>query len=129
MSQLTLPGPAGEDSPQPKEKAKGEKTRQTQSRGASPIPDTQECLRALAQLPGLIAIGILKPAQANAIRANYQEILKQHEKSQTRAGEAGLSNADVLELARQNPDILSMLEPILTQEQIALVLKDGADDE
>jgi hypothetical protein len=84
-------------------------------------------LRALAQLAGLVALGVLTPAQANSIRASYREILQFHLKSQSRDPK-GLSNADVLELMRKDPRILSMLEPILTEEQVAMVMKGAKGD-
>ena len=65
-------------------------------------------------LPGLVALGVLKPAQANAIRGTYREILQYHQGSRARAGREGLPTPDVLELARKDPHLLSMLEPILT---------------
>jgi hypothetical protein len=79
-------------------------------------------LRAIAQVAGLVALGLLKPAQANAIRASYREILQHHRQSQAREDNQGLSNADVLRLMRDNPEILGLLEPLLTDEQVAMVM-------
>lgn len=42
----------------------------------SSIPSAADCLRALAVIPGLVALRVLQPAQANAIRNIYQTILQ-----------------------------------------------------
>lgn len=80
-------------------------------------------------MPGLIALGMLKPAQANAIRSSYQEILRYH-MAKARQEEKTLSDVDVLGLFHKNPEVFSLLEPLLTEEQVAMVMKraGGADD-
>jgi hypothetical protein len=67
-------------------------------------------------------MGFLKPPQANTIRASYREILQQH-KAKAREAEKGLSNANVMEVLRKDPQLLSMLEPLLTAEQVAMIMK------
>ena len=52
----------------------------------------------------------------------YREILQHHRQSQARNDHQGLSNADVLRLVRGNPEVLSLLEPLLTDEQVAMVM-------
>lgn len=121
MSDLHLPGPPiDENEPDASANSRRPKGR---------IPDREECVRAIQQLAGLVALGILTPAQANSIRASYREILNHHDRAHVAAGGAGLADRNVLELARNHPDILSMLESILTDEQIELVMQDrGGDD-
>jgi len=96
----------------------------------SGIPSETECLRLMARLAGLVAIGFLRPPQANAIRAAYQQILQFH-RNKAKEVEKGLANADVLELLRSDPNLLSLLEPLLTDEQVAMVTTDmqGHNDE
>jgi hypothetical protein len=142
MSNLMLPGPSGSE-------ADGADARDPHGdhdhdqrdprgqdggyrRGKSRIPKTDECLKALAQLPGLVAMKLLKPAEANAIRAAYREILQHYQKEHAREDRRRLSDADVLDLMRKDPKILGMLEPLLTDEQIAMVMngaKDGPNAE
>jgi hypothetical protein len=94
-----------------------------------PIPDTNACLAALAQIPGMVAFKLLTPAQGNAMRASLEAILRQHNWIATRAGhsEGGIATADLMELAKRDPQVLNMLVPILTEEQIALVMKTTKD--
>lgn len=131
MSNLMLPGSAGDGSGKAAasgshDGAQGADAGNGHREGS--ILDAETCLRGLGQLPGLVALGVLKPAQANAIRGSYREILQYHQRSQVRDDRNGLSNVDVLELMRTNPRILSMLEPLLTQEQIAMVMRGGKGD-
>ena len=90
------------------------------------IPSEQKCLHAMERLAGLVAMGLLKPAQANSIRAAYREILQYH-RSRAKEADKNLANADVLELLRTDPKLLSLLEPLLTEEQVTMVTKDTED--
>lgn len=91
------------------------------------IPSPEDCLFALESLVGAVAMGLIKPAQANTIRASYAEILRYHEKNESRNDRQGLADADVVELMRKDPKVLSMLEPFLTDGQIDLVMKHAKD--
>lgn len=90
------------------------------------IPSEEECLGAIAQVARLAAMGLLKPAQANAIRGSFREILVYHQKK-AKEDEKGISNVGVLEVFQKDPKLSSLLEPLLSQEQIAMILKnDGS---
>ena len=91
------------------------------------VPSTEDCLGALGQLPGLVALKLLKPSEANAARAAYHEILEHHRRTASHDAAGGLPDRDVLDLARKDPRLLAMLEPLLSDEQIAMLAKDAAD--
>jgi hypothetical protein len=93
------------------------------------IPDADACLDALGRLPGLIALGIVKPAQANAMRAIYHEILQHHQRSQQRDDRQGLSDADVMDVMQRDPQFLNLLEPLLSQEQVELIMRSTQGDD
>lgn len=137
MSSLALPGPDGpenDDDSNPQDQAQTSKRarrRRSPRRGqpknnARNIPSAEACLAALAQLPGLVALKYLTPAEANAVRGVYQAILQHHQKARAASIQPGIADADLLEIARANPEILSMLEPLLTDEQMDLILGDNA---
>jgi hypothetical protein len=105
------PGAAGQEDPRPTRK----------------VPSTRECLEGLAQLPGLVALNLLKPAQANSIRGVYREILQHHEKCESRETHARQTNVDVLEAARKDPHLFNLLEPFLSDEQVAMVMQDARE--
>jgi hypothetical protein len=130
MSDLMLPGPAGPDATSHDDAASQDKRREEStgrrrrpSQGArSAIPSSVDCLKGIAQLTGLLALGLIKPAQANAIRAAFREILQYH-KTATKQAEKTLSNADIMDILRKDPRLLSLLEPLLTEEQIDMVMR------
>lgn len=135
MSNLVVPSPGGDDS----QNAGGEKhqhnkqgpNRAGQRERRQPkkpfIPGPDDCLQAFAQVAGLVAMGILKPAQANTILAAYRGIY-QHHMVQAKQAEKGLGNADVLELARKDPKLAELLSPLLTPEQLEMLVRDAEDD-
>jgi hypothetical protein len=102
---------------------------QRQSRSKQhPAPDSDACLSALGQLPGLIAMGLVTTAQANAIRGVYNTILQHQHRSRAGGDQQQLDDVHVMEVLRTNPGMLSMLEPLLTDEQIAAVMEEVKDD-
>lgn len=91
------------------------------------IPTREECMHALAQLPGLIAMKILTAGQANAIRSSYETLLKEHGKS-LNGQPRQLSDEDVMKVFREHPETLSLLEPLLTKDQVEMVIKGTKQD-
>lgn len=91
------------------------------------IASREDCLSALTNLPGAVAMGLLKPAQANSMRASYTEILRYHQRNEIHSDRNGMADADVLEIMRKDPKMFSVLEPFLTDEQIDLVMKNAKE--
>jgi hypothetical protein len=87
------------------------------------IPSQEDCLRAIAQLSSLVALKVLTPLQANSIRANFEALLRHHHQSQA-SRPSQISDDRVLAILRASPELLSLLEPLLTDEQIALIGRD-----
>jgi len=107
------------------EKAGGESASQKRRQRKSPdIPTEEDCVAAFAQVGRLAAIGLMKPAQAKTVLASFKEILGYH-RNKAKENEQGISNFDVLEVLRQDPKMLSLLEPLLSQEQIDMILKNS----
>lgn len=128
MNIITAEPHPEEDSPQP-EQGRG----RSRGRGARPsrgkIPSADECLEMLAKLAGLLTLKIIMPAEANALRATYSEILRYHLRNEGRGSGKSVADADLLDVARSNPRMLALLEPFLTPDQIDLVMGDGAEDD
>ena len=138
MSNLMIPGPGAEP-----EKS-GHQAGQHNARGAgadgqhgqqqeqkhqqqarqSDVPSEEACLLAIAQVARLVALGMFKPAAANAIRSAFRDIL-QHHKSKAKEAEKNVVNADVLDAVRNDPKLLSLLEPFLTQDMINAIMKNA----
>ena len=99
---------------------------QRQPRSAAQSPD--DILTALGQIPGLITMGLITTAQANAIRGVYSTMLQRHQHVGRSRDQAHLDDADVMQLLRENPSMLNMLSPLLTDQQIAAVMQQSDDD-
>ncbi len=135
MSTLMIPGPGGAEPEKTGNEQAHENTcgdgasagashhrqRHTKKRG---IPSEEDCLLAIAQVAGLAAMGVLKVGQANAVRAAYRDILG-HYKSKAKEAAKSLTNTDVMELLRKDPKLLNLLEPLLTSEQLDMVMNAG----
>jgi hypothetical protein len=93
----------------------------------SQIPDVNACLDALSALPGLIAIGMISPAQANAMSRVYATLLQHHERTESVRDQRVTLEGDALELLRTNPRLASLLEPFLTDDQIDSILGKGKE--
>jgi hypothetical protein len=137
MASKMLPGP-GPDEPDEtghanaRGKARGERSPGggQRRRAKRPPPSVDDCLAALAHIAGLVAMRLLAPAQANSMRAIYHEILAYHQGKAQRA--EALSNAKVMEILHRDPALLNALEPLMTDDQIDMVMKaedDDADEE
>ena len=102
---------------------------QNQGPGNSKVPTVSECLASLSQISGMVALKLITPAQANAMRGSLEAILRQHNRSGTRVGatEGNIQNMDLVDLAKRDPQVLNMLETILTDQQIAMVVKATKD--
>lgn len=143
MTTLLLPGPDDDDpddSNEPTDEPSEDRSRSRGSRGSSgprgsrhrrqsSILSEIECLKQLQDLSGLVAIGVMAPSRANTIRANLKETLTYHRRNQSSPDGQKLPDADVLKLARENPEYLSMLEPFLTDEQLDIVMRDAGPGE
>jgi hypothetical protein len=69
----------------------------------------------------------VKAPIANAIRATYHELLLQHEHNALDATKSTLPDDDVLGILRARPELLSLLEPFLTDEQLKKVMREATD--
>ncbi len=87
----------------------------------------EQCASILSQLPGLIAMGMITTAKANAIRGACNAVLQYHQKGKGSPGQERFEDADVLTLLRTNPQMMAVIEPMLTSTQLELVLKDAKD--
>ena len=91
------------------------------------IPSEEDCLGAIVQVARLVAMGLLETAQANAIRASFREVLLFH-RSKAKEAEKGISNVELLDVLRKDPKLLSLFEPLLSQEQVEWILRAGDSD-
>jgi hypothetical protein len=87
-------------------------------------PSRNDILHKLDQMPGLIAIGLLPPAKANAMKGVYHTMLA-HIGDSPQPGAARVADEDVIKILRQQPELLKALQPFLTPEQLELIIREA----
>jgi hypothetical protein len=98
----------------------------TRRNAGQEFASAEQCLRCLTQIAGLVAIGMLTPAQGNSMGASYATILQYHQKTQS-APVHGPATADVMQALRDHPELAAVLEPLLTDEQLEALMKEARD--
>jgi hypothetical protein len=82
----------------------------------------EECLAMLSQLPNLVLLKVLSPAQANSIRGVLHTILQTNHGSQP-TGTTAAANDDLLRTLRERPELLQLIEPLLTDETFNMLME------
>jgi hypothetical protein len=95
---------------------------QRRTAGTSDIPSENDCLRAIIQVGRLAALGLLKPGVANAVRNSFREVL-QHYRGKAKETGKNIADADVLDLLEKDPRLLNLLEPLLSNEQVDMIMR------
>jgi hypothetical protein len=124
-----LPLPPDGSGQEQQRKHQRDKSKRTKSRQ---VYDVQRCLEALSQLPGLLTMGYVRPAKANAIRSTLEAILRHYRQTGSTRSESALQGIDIISILRMHPDLINLFEPLLTDEQLESLLqeaKDGDDRE
>jgi hypothetical protein len=91
------------------------------------VPSKKALLAKLEHLAGCVAMGVLPPPKANSMRGIYATMLS-HLDDASAVGAGTLSDEYVLKTLRENPDLLKLIKPMLTKEQIALILREATND-
>jgi hypothetical protein len=103
--------------------------RQSTQQAGQPLSVAQ-ILAQLQQLNGLIMLGLVTPAQANAISRNLTASLNHLSHREKQSKQASVpSEADIANLWQKDPALFTMMEPFLSQQQIDAILRhrdDGA---
>jgi hypothetical protein len=91
------------------------------------VPSKKSLLAKLDHLAGCVAIGVLPAPRANSMRGIYATMLDNLD-DESAVGAGVLSDDYVLKTLRENPAMLKLIKPMLTKEQIALVLREATND-
>ncbi len=116
--------PAGKASRRPGGKQRrGDNPRQSRAAFSS----AEECLAILSRLPSLVTLGLLSTAQANTIRSSCTAILQYHERQQSGPSRTVVNEKDLAKLLQKHPEYGKLFEPLLTDEQIELLVGGGKE--
>ena len=111
--------------------ANPENTRSTNDRRRHrqrvPIPSVEEILQQLLQLNSAVAIGAMSTRDAALIHKNLRTVLDVQMKRANRE-DSGPSQEALAELCRDDPRVLSAIEPFLTDAQLGQLVNEVTDD-
>ena len=128
MDGLSIPERQDDPAGQASRRSGGDKCRgENPQRGRARIASVEECLRVLSQLGSLATLGMLSTAQANTIRSTYTAILQYHERQQSGPTRTITNEKGLAELLRKQPELATLLEPLLSDEQIQMLVRGGKD--
>lgn len=119
-----IPLQPDESAKEKQQKHERDKSKRAKSRQ---VYDVQKCLEALSQLPGLLMIGYVRPAQANAIRSTLETILRHYRQTGSTRSELAPKDIDIMSILRTHPELVSLFESLLTDEQLEAVMKEAKD--
>ena len=132
MNELSLPpdkSPTQNDArsgdgpdPQPPPGGASAPQQPTGSKPKPVIPSAEECVGKIAQLPGLLFLGLVKPPAANSMRACLNDIVAYHGRQQQASAPGAISDDNLLRILREKPEFITMLHGILSDEQIQFVM-------
>ena len=91
------------------------------------IPQPAELIDQLQQLSGLTAMGILRPDKANFLLRCISKIADIAMKCPASAG-AISDDAGLVEACRQNPNLIALVESLLTDEQLTELTRQVTQD-
>ena len=127
MSSTTLAVPEPEDGDDEESEKSANPDQSSGPRKPRYIPTRDECLAGIAGLNAALAIGLITPSKANSMRANFLAILRSHESSAS-TGSARVADEDLLKLWRTHPNLVDFFEPLVSAEQLDLVMREVRRD-
>jgi hypothetical protein len=91
------------------------------------VPSKKELLVKLEHLAGCVAMGVVSSPKANSMRGIYATMLS-HLDDAAAVSAGALSDEDVLKTLRERPELLKFIKPMLTKEQVALIMREAPND-
>lgn len=108
--------------PQPPPDGASAPQQPTGSKAKPVIPTAEECVGKIAQLPGLLFLGLVKPQTANSMRACLNDVVAYRGRQQQASPPGAFSNDELLRVLREKPELINLLDGFLSDEQIQFVM-------
>jgi len=70
---------------------------------------------------------MLTTRQADSLRGIYNTILQYHHRQPAGKVAGSVDQSRLVEILQKNPELVNLLEPVLTDEQIDMVLQNATD--
>ncbi|MCH8830595.1 MAG: hypothetical protein IID45_13545 [Planctomycetes bacterium] len=92
------------------------------------IPDVDEILHQLMELNGVVLTGSVSAKQADLIHKNLRAVLQVQLRRETRDDAGPATKEGLVELCRNDPQMLNAIEPFLSDEQVERLMAEVADN-
>ena len=116
-----LPRPKAEQTKDPNEEPSSSSSSHNQK--TSKLPSVDELLEKILTVNGLVGLGLLTTSKANTILRGFQTVLAAQMKKGQAGGVQSINQEMLTELIKENPKVLNMLAPLLTEEQVAWAMR------
>jgi hypothetical protein len=98
----------------------GTRSRRRRRTQAGPLPTVDEVLRSLLDLNGTVMLRLVSLDTAKFIQKNLNTYINIRLRQKT-SPEPHLDTHDLAELCRKAPEVVDLLAPLLTDEQVAFL--------
>jgi len=113
MGLLPAPEQSNQHADQPHER---------QRRRRHGVLSADDCLAAISAIPRLVTMGLLRPSEANAIRAACQTILNHYSQQDAFPNRCAVDRPGLRQALREKPQLANFLVGLLSDEEIADLL-------
>lgn len=114
---------------QPKPGEGRRKSRSSSPSAARQAASEADCLAALSRLPALNMTGLIDIKQTNAFKGVYSSLLQYYSRRQASPSTPALDQPGLVDALRRSPELISLLEPFLSDEQIDALMAEAGQDE
>ena len=98
-----------------------------ETRNAGRIPSRDECLRAVNQVANLLLMGVVTTSQPTRLAPPIRPCLISNKSNGVAVGRQ-LDDQGLLSVLRSHPELAGHLEPLLSDEQIAMLMEQARED-
>jgi|tagenome__1003787_1003787.scaffolds.fasta_scaffold20818514_1 hypothetical protein len=122
---IAIPNPA-DDSDRNSGGPEGKPHSSGRSRRRGRVLSENDCRRMLSEIPTLVILKVISPAQANAMTRTLQVLLNETRGSQS--GGPVQVDENLIAILRSRPDLLNLFEPFLSDDQIDRLVRGDSDE-
>lgn len=92
------------------------------------VPNEEQCLEALMEIPGMMLTGFLNTNQARVICGVYDIALQHYRQPKGVKAAPAVEQKGLIDAIRKQPSLLNSLAAFLSQDQVDELLKEIQDD-
>jgi len=126
---LSLPPPPNPEERQSTGATDGPEVRRRPRRGRkSEIPTVDELLKQIMQVNGMVVLKHLSPQAASTILTGLK-VLLEVQREREAVSQEQLASEALVAACRRDPQLVTLLEPLLTDEQLDTLVKEAGEED